>query len=274
MIDTLATVGYHIQRDYLGELVIAGKFDERWVMGMAVRSDEPLLASILDKALASLPPDSHDRILTRWVSVSYQSVFERKWLWQGVAALLVVLLFVAYRYRLLSKHNRLLRHLSQTDKLTGMYNRQKLDEVLGRAVTLAQRYGRPLSVVMLDIDHFKRVNDVHGHLVGDGVLQSVAELLRQHVRASDLCGRWGGEEFLIVCPETDSSGALQLAENLRRLIEAHDYATHQPQSASFGVASWQASDTAYSLVKRADDALYLAKDSGRNRVCTELSWSA
>lgn len=156
--------------------------------------------------------------------------------------------------------------LSKQDPLTGLGNRAFLDQVYDKEFERVKRYGSPLSVILVDIDHFKRINDTHGHQVGDAVLIAVAGILRNNTRANDTIGRWGGEEFMAICPETTADNALQLAEKLRRAIAEYDFGTAGRQTASFGLAEYHTSDTQHALVKRADDALYRAKQGGRNRV--------
>lgn len=173
---------------------------------------------------------------------------------------------VAARTRELAEKNRELERLSITDRLTGLYNRLKLDEGLERELSRAARYGTPFSVVLLDIDHFKRVNDTHGHQMGDRVLVEFANILRRTIRHTDWAGRWGGEEFLVICPETALAGAGRLAEKQRGEIATHGFPVIDGCSASYGLAEYRAGDGIESLVARADAALYRAKEGGRNRI--------
>lgn len=159
-----------------------------------------------------------------------------------------------------------LSRLATRDQLTGLYNRRKLDEGLEKELTRANRYGRPLSVIMLDLDHFKLVNDTHGHPAGDAVLIEAASLLQNALRTNDLVGRWGGEEFLILCPETDLPAAAGLAERLRINFAEHSFPVIGHQTASFGVTSCLAEEAPNQLLSRVDGALYRAKTKGRNRV--------
>ena len=155
------------------------------------------------------------------------------------------------------------------DGLTQVANKRHLLEFLDREITRAKRHGRPLSIALLDIDHFKKINDSRGHLAGDRVLQLVAEVAQSEVRRDELLARFGGEEFAIVLPETDEAGASHLAERIRQKIE--DYAFDHdgqpiPVTASLGVAELTPDDTLESLVEKADKHLYTAKGDGRNRV--------
>lgn len=159
-----------------------------------------------------------------------------------------------------------LRLAATIDKLTGIYNRQTLDDLLSREIARSRRYKTPLSLVMADIDHFKQVNDTYGHQVGDKVLRAVAETFRENIRLSDISGRWGGEEFLIITPQTTKTSAASMAEKLRKAIERRSFYHDEPVTVSLGVTEMKEGDTLESLIRRADEALYQAKNLGRNRV--------
>jgi diguanylate cyclase (GGDEF)-like protein len=156
---------------------------------------------------------------------------------------------------------------SVTDPLTRIFNRYKLEETLAAEERRASRYGTGFSVIMADIDHFKAVNDSFGHPTGDTVLEEIAAELRGHTRTTDVLGRWGGEEFLIICVHTRIEVAVGLAELLKRRIAQRRFANIGGLTVSFGVAAFEPGDTANAVVARADAALYAAKRGGRNRVC-------
>jgi two-component system, cell cycle response regulator len=166
----------------------------------------------------------------------------------------------------LEQQNLLLNERSITDGLTGLKNRRHFDEALRAALVFAQRHSQPLSLVLLDVDHFKSYNDAYGHVAGDEVLRSVAELLQSQARAHDVVTRYGGEEFALVAPATDAEGARCLAERLRATIADHCWPL-RPVTASFGVTTTTATvPEAVALTAEADQALYTAKASGRDRV--------
>jgi diguanylate cyclase (GGDEF)-like protein len=175
-------------------------------------------------------------------------------------------LIVGERTRQLVEKNKELEQLAVTDRLTGLFNRLFLDQVLEREFSTIGRHGTTFSLILLDIDHFKHVNDTYGHHAGDEVLKTISKILKDTMRESDIVGRWGGEEFLILCPNTPLSDTLKIAEKLRRSIEQYDFASIGCRTASFGVACYQPGDTIASVEARADKALYLAKDKGRNCV--------
>ena len=166
----------------------------------------------------------------------------------------------------LQEQYKIVEQLSVTDKLTGLYNRNKLDATFEAEVARADRTGKPLAMIILDVDHFKMVNDTYGHHVGDITLQTVAERLKNTVRQTDIIGRWGGEEFVVICPDTPTKGAKELAEKLRKVIEAQPFPEIGHKTASFGVSTHQAEQTVDALIIAADTALYQAKESGHNKV--------
>ncbi|MDX1397403.1 MAG: GGDEF domain-containing protein, partial [Oceanospirillum sp.] len=164
-----------------------------------------------------------------------------------------------------------LNNLAMTDELTGILNRRSLMEAYEQSMNLAERKGWPLSVLMLDIDHFKQVNDQHGHQMGDEVLVRFARSVSATLRESDLMGRYGGEEFLIIMQDEDVNGAFSAAERIRKIVQSMSFegATPFTVQVSIGVAErTQFGDTSpEELLKAADVALYRAKNTGRNRTC-------
>lgn len=177
---------------------------------------------------------------------------------------------LAQRRRLTEANERLAR-LARTDALTGLFNRRYINEQLAVMCAAARRHEFPVAVLMVDVDHFKRLNDTFGHSAGDEALRHVADKLASALRAEDLAGRWGGEEFVIVLPHTDDDPAVVVAERLRDAVAAAPVALGTGGdlvglSISIGVAS-RAGDLPDTLIHRADLALYEAKRSGRNRVC-------
>ncbi|OSM04440.1 sensor domain-containing diguanylate cyclase [Magnetofaba australis] len=159
-----------------------------------------------------------------------------------------------------------IERISITDQLTGLFNRRHLDAALSRDYDLFLRYNHPFSVIILDVDKFKRVNDEFGHQAGDGVLVKMAEVLRAGIRTVDAVGRWGGEEFLVICPNTTLEQAGKAAEKLRAAVEAAEFPVVGHVTASFGVSQVRASGDVDDLIQRADSGLYQAKEQGRNRV--------
>lgn len=163
--------------------------------------------------------------------------------------------------------NRELERLASTDTLTGAFNRRKFQELSVRECAAARRGGTPLSLVLLDIDHFKQFNDVHGHETGDAVLREVAQVLRENIRENDYLVRWGGEEFLVFAPGSGAPAGHALAEKLRTRIAAHKVSGVHEVTISLGVVTVDGNTAMDAAIRRADEALYRAKANGRNQVC-------
>lgn len=156
--------------------------------------------------------------------------------------------------------------LAATDALTNVYNRRYFTQKIEEEIERARRSGSNFSLVMLDIDRFKNVNDLYGHNAGDVVLKSMAEMIRNRIRKIDTIARWGGEEFVLLLPETDASAAMSLAETLRKQLSQMEIPGVGQVTASFGVASYASGDTVDTLVNKADTRMYEAKSAGRNCV--------
>ncbi|WP_457568385.1 GGDEF domain-containing protein [Desulfurobacterium sp.] len=168
--------------------------------------------------------------------------------------------------RILEEHELVLQKLATRDMLTGAYNRWKFLEDLENELERARRYDYPVSLIMFDIDHFKRVNDAFGHDAGDRVLKKITSIVKDSIRKVDTLVRWGGEEFIIFLPNTDKNGAAVLAEKIRKKVENTVFDEVGRVTVSFGVTQLERKDTVDELLKRVDRVLYKAKRLGRNRV--------
>lgn len=178
----------------------------------------------------------------------------------------VMILDSARMMKEMEKQNGLLSELALKDGLTGLFNRHFLDPTILVEMQRHDRYKAPLSLIMVDLDHFKRVNDVYGHDAGDAVLMETAKRIRGAVRRSDFLFRWGGEEFLILAPNTDLEGASSLAQKLKEALTSQPIDPVGTQTASFGVAERSEGESRMEWFRRVDKAVYLAKSNGRNRV--------
>lgn len=289
-IDNTAAITHAIKTEGYSNLKISGELPHRFELSMGVRNDWTIFTGILEKALASITQEERDAIYAKHITIEYTQ--EISWMrvlqiFIPLSVFVALLLYYTRKLRSINKvykmtlssltltqqelenANERLLSLSTTDTLTKLANRYHLDNTLKQAISSAKRYNRPLSIIMVDLDYFKRVNDLYGHHAGDQVLQSSAEILRENCRISDTVGRWGGEEFLIICPETTKDEAVLLAEKLRLIIPSVAMIYTHTQTASFGVSTYHDSDTPETLVIRADEALYHAKHAGRN--CVSVS---
>ncbi|BCD68374.1 GGDEF domain-containing protein [Nitratiruptor sp. YY09-18] len=187
--------------------------------------------------------------------------------WQNVIlsniVLLIALLFIYYFIHIKQKFET----LAITDKLTGLYNRNKFYKTAQQEINRATRHQRPLSLIIFDIDNFKKINDTYGHDVGDYVLKTIAKLVHKNIRKYDYAFRWGGEEFIILSPETSAKEAMKLAEKIRNLIAQYRFDKVGKVTISLGVAEFDKESDKHidAVIKRADSALYLSKKDGKNR---------
>ncbi len=184
-----------------------------------------------------------------------------------IASMLLTILFANIIVKTIVNLQNRLRDISIIDDLTGAYNRRHLNDSLETALARLKRYDNTISLVLLDIDHFKRINDTLGHSAGDQVLKNIVNIIWTSLRSMDMVFRYGGEEFIVLLPEITLNNAQQVAEKLRSRIQNTDIIDHQHVTISAGVAQISAKETVDNLLKRVDDALYKAKNSGRNRVC-------
>lgn len=279
-IDTLASIGYEFQTKYFGELKIAGKISENLKLSIAVVKEDKILLDILQKAVNNITNELHRKIFTKWVPIKYDKSIDYSLVWKIIIGAIIAIILIIYWNTKIIKANRLLKQarndieeknkelerLVITDKLTNLYNRRKLDELLQTEIYRSERFEHTFGIAILDIDHFKKVNDTYGHLVGDRVLIEISNILKKYLRKTDFVGRFGGEEFIIICPESEKEGITKLMEDFRLHIENHHFEKVGKKTASFGITLFKKGDTIESLIKRADIALYKAKNNGRNRI--------
>ncbi|CCG41239.1 diguanylate cyclase [Magnetospirillum molischianum] len=258
---------YTIKEDGWFNLKISGQvpgYENKLRIGVA--KDHVMLRDILNKGVRDITAAERDEIANRHVSIRVQSGVDYDLIFKIVALLGAVILTSGFWLIKLRALNKRLLALSQTDALTGLANRASLNERLQAEAERFRRYARPFSIVLLDIDFFKQVNDDFGHLIGDKVLIAFANIARKTARTQDVVGRWGGEEFLILCPETDLEQARVLAERIGQEAREHGFDTGRCHTVSAGVAALMAGESPDGLLNRADEALYQAKHEGRDRV--------
>lgn len=291
-VGTLATVAYKFQTDYIGELKVSAKFDEALNLSIAVRNDEPILVTIFNRLIDDVNTVKRQAILNKYISLNYEQHMDYDLMIQVSIAILILFFAIMLWNRslhkekkrtqfaldelriaekLLEEKNVQLEKISVTDKLTGIYNRAKLDENLLKEISRSKRTEDIFAVIMIDIDHFKEVNDTYGHQIGDEVLIGITNIIKKDIRRIDTFGRWGGEEFLIICPHASKIGALKKAEDIRTAIEANYFPKVGNKTASLGVALYRSEDSVSSLMNRVDIALYEAKKAGRNKVVFEIN---
>jgi len=276
----MPVASYHIRQMGLTELKVAGYSEFKDNVRIGVRKNEAQLHTIMSKLVRSLQVKDIEEISQKWVSLKIEqrpdyafivkvlsifalfAFFIMMWNWQLVR----LNRKLAEMHKALEEKSHELERLSVTDSLTSLYNRRYIEKALDEEVNRQLRYDHGLSVILIDLDYFKQVNDTFGHHAGDSLLVAIAEMLTEFSRVSDIIGRWGGEEFIIICPENHPDKAKVKAEHIRSSLKGLVFQNIGSQTASFGVAGWKKGESRQDLTRRADEALYQAKENGRDCV--------
>ena len=266
-IDNLSVTASNIQTSFDSILKVSARLNIDDELTIASRKDEPLLNSIFQKVIENIDNSEVRAIVNNWITVEESVNVNYTFWWKIFAGIFIIfVLFSIYSYEL-KKNNAKLARLSREDALTKIGNRLNLNEILKDVFQSNQRYDTQCGVILLDIDDFKLVNDTYGHIFGDETLKKFAQILLQNIRKTDKLGRWGGEEFLIVCPNTNIEDLITVAENLRKNIENDLFLKEKRITASFGLSVFDGSKNIEQVIHVADENLYKAKDAGKNRVC-------
>ncbi len=260
VVDILPVIAHLISVNGYANLKIAGTSTENIQISFMIRNDYKELQKIINRHISLLTPEDKNKIIREWLTVKFDKRFIDKNTLINIGILLFALItFYIYKQKSNSIHKEQLEFLSNTDSLTGLKNRRKIDKILN------EQKNKKFSIILMDIDHFKRVNDDFGHLIGDEILIEVAELLKYNVNANDIIGRWGGEEFLIICKNTSINEAKNLAQRIKVLLENKKFKPCKI-TASFGVSEALNKLELKDILANADRALYKAKKNGRNQV--------
>jgi len=267
-IRSMTVAVYTIKKEGWFNLKVSGQvpgYENKLRVG--VRKENPDLRAALDRGIAAISPQERARIANEHVAINVQTAVDYGMIRNLVIGFSIILLSNLAWAMKLRQANVKLRYLAQTDRLTGLHNRTALDEVLAREVERSSRAGRDFAIVLIDVDNFKQINDEFGHPAGDRVLVALAAILKATIRAEDTAGRWGGEEFLILCPAAGAAQAREVAERICAAVRAHGFETGRRHTVSAGVAALRVGDGRDGLLQRVDAALYQAKHEGRDQVC-------
>lgn len=257
-VGALPNIGYFIKKLKYTNLKVNGEASFDAKLSFASRKDLPILNSILQKTLNSITKEEHDKIYDNWINIQYPNKADHTMFIIAIIIIFIILFILYIR-------NIKLKKISETDSLTKIANRRKIDTFLEIEIERTLRNKTSLCVVMIDIDFFKKINDNYGHNIGDKILKNLAKVLKLNIRKFDLVGRWGGEEFLIVCPDNDISQTILLCKKLQKLISKIKVAnTNNYITVSFGIAQFNKDEKIDNLINRADKELYNAKHKGRD----------
>ena len=266
---SLIMAAYTIKKDGWFNLKIAGELPNfKNELRMGVVKNEPELRDRLNSGILTITPQERWQIVNKHISIKVQTATDYSLLYKILLLFGLLALGGFYWNVQLKKHNRELLRASQTDALTGLANRTRLNQLFSSELARAGRYHSAFSIILLDLDNFKRINDELGHIMGDKVLVEVALVGERTVRSSDTFGRWGGEEFLVLCPETPLQGAIDLADRIRQALQLQPFPSGRQHTVSAGVATMEGEVDMDTLIHKADLSLAYAKQQGKNRVCS------
>ena len=269
-IDNALVLSSTIQKEFSNSLKIGFRFDILDELSIGTRNDEPILNDIFSRLVDDLDETKKQEFLNNWTIITEQVG------WFSSKEIIFLVIFTTtifggliFYQRKLKILNKKLNELYLTDKLTGLYNRFKIDkELSSQKDNIDRNDSYSCGLILIDIDYFKSINDTLGHLVGDCILKDISKLLKNNLRKTDIIGRWGGEEFLIILPFTSKDIAKKVAENLRVLIEEHNFSYNMNRkiTISIGVTEFSKSKSVEDTLLLVDNLLYKAKENGRNRV--------
>jgi len=264
-IDNLMVIANSIQKDFTGTLKISARLEEDLHLAIGTRNDEPQLHAIFEKLVTNINQNELQLIFNKWVSVKNEVAFDYSLFWKVLFSIFLIGAGFLFHYLKLRKLNTTLIRLSSTDQLTGISNRFKMNEVLKEHKANTDRYETDASIILLDIDFFKEVNDRFGHPAGDAVLVEFANIIRHNIRSTDHVARWGGEEFLIACPNIDIIEAEALANKMLLKIRNHAFSNGASITTSAGVSVLSKNHSIKESISNADKALYESKENGRDQ---------
>ncbi|MCO7223409.1 diguanylate cyclase domain-containing protein [Pleionea sp. CnH1-48] len=287
-IGSLLSVNKLIRESGLGNLKISGRSSAYDELAFSAKKDQGQLIEVLDFLINKISEQEHIIIFKKWSSVQYVSEIDYSYLWQAGLIILLITIITLERYLTirtynlklekkaikleklkqdLEDRNRRLEYISIHDDLTKLKNRQAINQSLYFLTNQANRYHYPLSMLLIDIDNFKHVNDRYGHQVGDQVLVAVAELIMTAVRNTDITGRWGGEEFIVICPHTQQNQIEELCNRIATQLKQYTMPQSLTITCSFGISEYTSNETVEKWFERTDTALYQAKANGRDTLC-------
>jgi polar amino acid transport system substrate-binding protein len=273
VIDIFPVLAFYITKDKFLNIDIKGTTPFSFPLKFMIRDDYKTLQIILNRVIDDLTEKDKINILNKYFTITLKKGIPYKEVRKNyligiivIIFLLIMLVLLTFLFVKLKKIKKKLEIIATHDKLlTNILNRLEIDKRLNEEIERAKRYKTPLSIIYFDIDHFKKINDTYGHAKGDFILKEISKLIQKHIRKTDIFGRWGGEEFLIILPFTNGKKAFKIAEKLRKIIETHNF-NGLKITVSLGVTEFHEKDDYVSILKRADKALYEAKEKGRNRV--------
>ena len=272
IIGKLPNLSHTINNNGLTNIKISGILPIKFDMKLLLNSNNLILLNILNKAINQITYKEKLEINSKYNLIKYEKK-DYSWIYKFVLPLLLIIFIISYFNIKMRKEikkrkvmERRLERYANKDSLTKVYNRRKIELQLSIEIKRAKRFNNNLSVVFFDIDNFKRINDKFGHEAGDNVLIELSQKMFRNLRETDYLGRWGGEEFIIILPETSSNKAFTVATNLKKLVSKINFIIEKPVTLSYGITQYTKGDTVQDMIKRSDDAMYFVKKNGKDNI--------
>lgn len=269
----LPVLSYYINNHGLTNIKISGTIPELFEMKFLINKDNLTLKNILNKVINQINEEEKYKINTKFNLVKYETYIDYSWVYKIIIPLILIIIFILLVNNKLSKEilkrkkvEERLNQIINIDSLTKIYNRRKIEEIYEIELNRVKRYKHELSIIFFDIDDFKNINDSFGHHNGDEILTKISALINDNIRKTDFIGRWGGDEFLIILPETSKNEAKIVVDTLEKILRNHDFGIKNlPKiSCSFGISEYSSNDTFDSLLTKADDEMYKIKRERKN----------
>ena len=275
-IDNILSLSHSILNEELPNIKISGILPFEFQLKISTTKQNAILVEIINKIIPFITEEKKKEIIKQYQLILINKINDFTWIYKFVIPLLLLLIIISlFNNKMRKEINKRkkaekdLKDYANRDTLTSIYNRGKIDEVINSHIYNSKQTKRTsdiFSIIFFDIDNFKLINDNFGHNSGDDILKEIATLVSNNIRQSDIFGRWGGEEFIIILPKTTSEKAFILADNLKELICNHNFSIDSTVTVSFGVTQYLKNDTKDSIVQRADEAMYFVKKRGKNSV--------
>ncbi len=272
-IDNILSLSHHMIKEKLSTVKISGTLPYNLEVRVSTNKENFVLIDVINKMIPLIKSEEREEIAKKYQLIIFEKINDYSWIYKYIFPLLLAILLILVINSKMRKEIRkrknaeeALKDYANRDSLTKIYNRAKIDSVIEKEIKDFKILKEPFSIIFFDIDDFKLINDNFGHIKGDNVLIKISSLVTVNIRGTDIIGRWGGEEFIIILPKTTSDKAFVFANNLRELISNNNFDINKPLTISVGISEYSENDTKKDLIKRADEAMYYVKKQGKNAV--------
>jgi len=272
-IDNTFSLSYTISKNHPSNIKISENLPFHTYLRISTKKENFLLIDIINKAIPYLEEEKKENILKKYQLIIIEQIDDNSLIYKFIIPLLfIILIFSILVNKMNNEINRKnkseeeLKDFANKDGLTSLYNKRKIDSIIKSEILNSETKDQTFSILFFDIDDFKLINDNFGHIVGDEVLKKLCNLISENIRQTDIFGRWGGEEFIVILSNTTTNKAFILADDLRKLVYENDFCLNKPISISIGITQYCENDSAEDIIKRADKAMYYVKKRGKNSV--------